>query len=249
MLCSCACLEATFSASLEWGSSLSCGCLVRCLQEPMESEWCAGFDPNPTQLLWLTSLQSPELTDFLISPSQSVSQGLPHGSYISIPCPLSCTHSLLWGIKQISNIFSPVRTLEKFQQGCAWLDSALLCYFEKWKNYSTSAINCVNNSFYHRIAYINILSCVPLHPRLREMIWWSFSDNKHFYGFKTHQLKILDDWQATAGTVRKSSLVLNGPGARKCLCVSITLPWAFYPKREFWVSFPISFTKSLKNSL
>lgn len=126
MLCSCGCLEATFSASVEWGSSSSCGCLVRCHQEPLKSELCVGFDSNPTH----SSLQSPELTDFLAPPSRSMSQGLPHGSYTSIPCPLSCSHSLLWGIKQISNIFPPVRTLEKFQQWCAWLDSALLFCIE-----------------------------------------------------------------------------------------------------------------------
>lgn len=48
MLCSCGCLETAFSASLEWGSSFSCGSLVRRVQEPMKSEWCVGFDPIPT---------------------------------------------------------------------------------------------------------------------------------------------------------------------------------------------------------
>lgn len=192
-------------------------------------------------------------SDFPVSPSHSVGLRVSFMTpCTSILCPLSCAHSLPCGIKQVAH-FPTSQNLRKIQaEMClTWFSISLL--FWKWSNYSSTAINCVNNSFCHRIAYINILSCVPLHSRLREMICWYLSETKHSHGFKKHQLKIWDDGQATAGPVRKKSLVLNGPDARMCLCVSITLCHKpFIPKEGseylFQSHFPNQWGISFKHS-
>lgn len=100
MLCSCGCLEATLSASLQWGSSLSCGCLVRCLQEPMRSEWCVGFDTTPTRSVceWL---HCRVLSFWQWLPSISISfcgsQGLLRDSLHFHPVSfILCSFSPLW---------------------------------------------------------------------------------------------------------------------------------------------------------
>lgn len=115
----------------------------------------------------VTSLQSPDLA---VTPSISISFCVP--SWL-LTLPSQVPYPVLILSSEVSNVFPPARTLEKFWQGCAWLDSVSLCCFE---NEGTIILpQLILQIIHFTIGLLILIFCHVfhyIHPRLREMFWW-----------------------------------------------------------------------------